>query len=119
MNSKPAWVCALSTFVFAGTAHAQTAPPEGVPQPYLAHISIHAAPSTQLEIVPADGWPGTEAVAHCTEYCDFWALPGRYTLYARDHTTGERKNLSLHIKQSSRFEFQSGDDTARSSGLVL
>src|SRR6187551_2466929 len=119
MSSKSAWVCALSTFIFAGTAHAQVAPPEAVPQQYLAHVSIQAAPSTQLEIVPAEGWPGAGAVAQCTEYCDFWALPGKYTLYAHDHTTGERKHLSLRVKQSSRFELEAGDDSARSSGLVL
>ena len=73
----------------------------------------------QLELVPSEGWPGTGAVAHCTEYCDFWALPGRYTLYALDHTNGERRHLSLHVKQSSRFELEAGDPAARSSGLVL
>ena len=118
MNSKPAWVCALSTFILAGTAHAQTAPAAGVPQQYLAHISIHAEPSTQLEIVPSEGWQ-SEAVAQCTEYCDFWALPGRYTLYALDNTTGERKQLSLRVKHSTRFELEPGDDSARSSGLAL
>ncbi|MEI9941860.1 MAG: hypothetical protein WDO69_31995 [Pseudomonadota bacterium] len=119
MHSKLAWVYALSTFILAGTAHAQAPPPEWNPPQYLAHISIQAAPSTELEVVPSGGGTGSAAVAHCTEYCDFWALPGKYTLYSRDHSTGERKDLSLHIKQSSRFELEAGDDDARTTGLVL
>jgi len=116
MKAKLTLVFALSTIAIAGVAHAQDAPP-GYPQQYLAHVSIHALPSTQLEVVPLDDSGGE--VASCTEYCDFWALPGRYTLYARDHSTGERKDLSLRIKQSSRFEFQAGDDSAREVGLGL
>lgn len=59
------------------------------------------------------------AVARCTEYCEFWAFPGRYTLYTRNHSNGERKDLSLRIKQSSRFRFEAGDDDARAAGLAL
>jgi hypothetical protein len=120
MNLKPAWACALSSFILAETAHAQS-PPGWVPQQYLVHISIQAAPSTELEVVPSGGSAeaGSPAVARCTAYCDFWALPGRYTLYLRDHSTGVRKDLGLRIKQSSRFELQAGDDDARSAGLAL
>jgi hypothetical protein len=46
-------------------------------------------------------------------------VPGRYTLYARNHSTGEHKDLSLRIKRSSRFELETGDDAASSVGLVL
>ena len=122
LKSRAGWAAALSTFMLAGTAHAQAAPPAWYPQQYsqqsLAHISIQAAPSTELEVVPAGG-EAASAVARCKEYCDFWALPGKYTLYARDHSSGERKDLSLRIKQSSRFELDPGDDDARSVGLVL
>ena len=102
--------------MLAGVAHAQPAP-AGYPQPYLAHVSIQAAPATALEVAPSDRSAGV--VASCTEYCDFWAVPGKYTLYALDHSSGERKRLSLRIKQSSRFELIAGDDEARDTGLVV
>ncbi len=119
MNSRVAiasGASALSIFVLAASARAQTPPPDWYPPPYLAHVSIHAAPSAELSVRPANG---SAPVAHCIEYCDFWTLPGRYTLYSVDHSTGERKDLSLRIKQSSRFEFEPGDDSARNAGLAL
>lgn len=118
VNSRAGWLCALSSFLLAGAAHAQAAPPAWYPQQSLAHISIQAGSSTELEVVPAGG-ENAQAVARCREYCDFWALPGKYTLYARDYSSGERKDLSLRIKQSSRFELQPGDDDARTTGLAL
>ena len=118
MKFKPGWACALSTFIFAGTVHAQSAPPVLYPPQYLAHVSIQAASFTELEVVPSGG-TGLPPVARCTAYCDFWAPPGKYTLFAHDRSTGERKNLSLRIKRSSRFEFEAGDDGARSTGLAL
>ncbi|HKO52779.1 MAG TPA: hypothetical protein VJV79_33960 [Polyangiaceae bacterium] len=102
-NTQPIGACALSTLILAGTARAQSAPAQ-LPQSDLAHISIHAAPSTALEIVPASGWTGAVPVARCTDSCDFWALPGRYTLYARDHTTGKRQELPFRVEQSARFQ---------------
>ena len=34
-------------------------------------------------------------VAQSENYCDFWALPGRYTLYTRDHETGAQQQLGF------------------------
>jgi hypothetical protein len=118
-NCMPSWACALSTFVLAGTADAQVAAPGWYPQQYPAHISVQAAPSTQLEVVPVGAPVGTPAVAQCTGYCDFWAWPGKYTLYARDPSTGQRKELSLRFKSSSRFTLEPGDDQASTAGLAL
>ena len=112
-----AWGCALSTVIVAGTAHAQAAPP-WVPPQYLAHISVHAAPATQLEIVPSGSPLGTPAVARCTEYCDFWALPGKYTVYTQD-SSGKRQDVPLKIKQSSRFNLETGNQSAAAAGLIL
>ena len=123
MNSKPAWASALSAFILAGTAHAQVAPPVWYyPQQYLAHVSIRARPFIELEIVPSrptPSYPSAAVVARCMEYCDFWTLPGSYTLYASDHSSGARKELSLHIERSSRFDLQLGDDSTRATGLGL
>ena len=122
MNSKLAWAGALSTFILAGTAHAQVAPPVWYPQQYLAHVSIQARPFVELEVVPSrptPSYPSAPLVARCTEYCDFWTFPGTYTLYARDQSTGESKQLSLHIERSSRFDLQLGDDADRATGLGL
>jgi hypothetical protein len=118
MNAMSAWGCALSTWFLLGTAHAQTPAPQGYPA-HLSHVSIQAAPATQLEVVPKTGAMDSPAVARCTAYCDFWAPPGKYVVYARDPLTGERKDLSLRIKQSSRFELQPGDDDARATGLAV
>ncbi len=118
LNFKARLAGAL-TFL-AGTAHAQTAPTVEAPaQQYLAHISIQAVPFTELVVVPQGAPPGSAAVARCMEYCDFWASPGKYTVYSRNHTTGVRKELSLRVKQSSRFVLHIGDDEDRQAGLVL
>ena len=110
-----AW--ALSTFVLAAQAQAQTPPPGWYPPPpYLAHVSVQAGPSAELSVLPAGG---SDAVARCTGYCDFWTLPGRYTLYSLDHSTGEREHLALRITQSSRFQLEPGDSSARTTGLVV
>ena len=119
MKRATPWVCTLSLLMRAGTAHAQAAPPLWYPQQYPAHVSIQAAPSTELEVVAADAPAGSAAVARCTEYCDFWAWPGRYTLYSVDHISKQRKQLSLRVKHSARYSFQAGDDDARTTGLAL
>jgi hypothetical protein len=119
MNSKLAFAFAISTFALAGAAQAQPPAPQWYPAPYLAHVSIQAPPSTELEVVPAGAAEGSPAVARCTEYCDFWALPGRYTLYTRGHGDDESKQLSLRIKQSSRFLLDPGDEEGRTTGLAV
>jgi len=119
MNFKPAWAFALSTFIAAGTARAQATPPAWYPPQYLAHVSIVAGPATELEVVPTGGSADSPPLARCTEYCDFWALPGKYTLYARDHSGAQAQALPLRIKQSARFEFERGDDDARTTGLAV
>jgi len=112
-------MCALAALLLAETAHAQTPPPGWYLPQYPAHLSIQAPPSTELEVVFKDAPPGSPTVAHCKQYCDFWAWPGRYTLYARDNTTQERKELSLRVNQSARYLFEPGDDNARKTGLAL
>jgi hypothetical protein len=119
MNSIQGWGCLLSSWLLVGTARAQTAAQQGYPPPYLAHVSILAAPSTELEVVPNSAARGSPPVARCTEYCDFWTPPGKYTVHARDPISGERKELSLRVKQSSRFELDPGDDEARATGFAV
>jgi hypothetical protein len=119
MTAKVGWLCALSTLLFAKGGHAQTPAPVWVPQQYPAHLSIQAPPSTELEVVFTDAPPGSAAVARCTEYCDFWAWPGKYTLYSVDHISKQRKQLSLRVKHSARYLLQTGDDDARTMGLAL
>jgi len=127
-TTMQSWACALSTLIVAGAARAQAQAPAPeaqapasawYPQQYAAHVSIQAAPATELEVVPAGAPPGSAAVARCSEYCEFWAWPGKYTLYSRDNNTGTRRELPLRIKQSSRYFFEPGDDDARSLGLGL
>jgi len=119
MNHMPTWICALAISMLAGTAHAQVPAPGWYPQQYPAHVSIQAEPSTELEVVVEGAPAGSAAVSRCTEYCDFWAWPGSYTLYSVDHSTKQRKQLSLRVKHSARYLFQAGDDDARTTGLAL
>ena len=119
MNSMLSWGCALSTMIVAETAHAQAPPTLWYPPPNLAHISIQAAPATELEVTPAGASGGSAAVARCKQYCDFWAPLGRYTVHARDPGTGDRKELPLRIKKSSRFELEAGDDSTSTAGMFL
>ena len=119
MNHQLVWLCTLSLLMLAGTAHAQVPAPGWYPQQYPAHVSIQAAPSTELEVVVEGAPAGSAAVTRCTEYCDFWAWPGRYTLYSVDHISKQRKQLSLRVKHSARYSFQAGDDDARTTGLAL
>jgi len=119
MNHQLTWICTLSLSMLAGTAHAQAAPPGWYVQQYPAHISIQAAPSSELEVVFADAPAGSAAVIRCTEYCDFWAWPGRYTLYSVDHISKQGTQLSLRIKHSARYSLEAGDDGARTTGLAL
>jgi len=117
MNARPTLISAVATFLLAGTARAQSAP-AWYPQPTPVHLSIQAPPFTELEIVPADA-PGSPAVARCSEYCDFWAWPGKYTLYSRDNTSKERRELPMRVKQSGRYVFEAGDADARATGLAV
>lgn len=82
-----------------------------------AHVAIYSGTgNTHLRLVPAGS---TEPVADCVGMCDFAALPGRYTLYTHDASTGADHELSLRIRRSSRFQLQQGDDGARDAGLAL
>jgi len=119
MNSTLGWGCALSIMIAAETAHAQAPPPLWYSPANLAHISIQAAPATELEVMPSGAAAGSAAVARCTQYCEFWAPLGRYTVQARDPSTGERKDLPLRIKKSSRFELEAGDDSTSTAGMFF
>jgi hypothetical protein len=117
MNFVSGWGCALSTLILTGNAQAQATALSA--NPYLAHVSIQAVPTTELAIVPNSEPTGSTVVARCTEYCEFWTLPGKYTVHARDRISGTSKKLSLRIKQSSRFELDPGDDEASDTGFAL
>src|SRR6478735_4919950 len=125
MNSKPIWASLLLAFSLSNAAHAQTVAPAAptapvwYPQVPLAHVRIDAAPSVELKVVYTEAPPGTEPVARCQDHCDFWAWPGKYTLYARDRSTGKQKQLPLRIKRSSRYVYEAGDDGRATAGLVV
>jgi len=105
------WLCSGGIIFGAATARAQSL------DPYGAHVSIGAGNrAASLQIVPEGG---AGPVAECDNYCDFWALPGRYTLYTRDHGSGEEHTLRFRIKRSARYTLQQGDDSARDVGLTV
>jgi hypothetical protein len=102
----------LATWGVVGQARAQ-----GQAWPNAAHVAIYTGTgSMHLRLVPAGS---KEAVADCVGICDFSALPGRYTLYTHDASTGADHELSLRIRRSSRFQLQQGDDGLRDAGLVV
>jgi hypothetical protein len=106
----------LAISLCCAQALAQSALPPAYFQPRPAHVSISAPERATLQIVPKGG---TGPQVECANYCDFWALPGRYTLYTRDHETGERHELTLKIKDNARFTFEQGNDTTRALGAGL
>jgi hypothetical protein len=62
---------------------------------------------------------GGHTIADCRGRCDFFAAPGRYTVYTQSPETGVHHELGLRVSRSSRFELQEGDATARYAGLTL
>ena len=106
----------LVTWGVVGQAHAQgRLSPE--PAAAGAHVAIYSGSgATHLRLVPVGG---KEPIAECVGMCDFSALPGRYTLYTHDTSSGDEHQVSLRIKRSSRFQLLQGDDSARDAGLVL
>lgn len=113
----PAWNCLLLLLFGALDAHAQSAFAGDYGAPYGAHVSISAGKrALSLRIAPQGE---AKPIEECENYCDFWALPGRYTLYTFDHASGERRELDFRVKQSARYTLQMGDDTARDVGLAV
>ena len=110
--------CILPTIIAlltAGHAHAQDDDDSASAEPRRSHVSIRSSEgSLDLRIVPLGE---SEAIVECSGHCDFWALPGRYTLYTRDHETGVQDALSLRVKGFSRYDLVQGNDSARDVGL--
>ncbi len=103
----------LSLCLAAPRAHAQD---DELRAPWvrLAHVSISAPAGIERMAVLSQG----NVVAECSNYCDFWAPPGRYTFYASDGGS-DRTKLSLRIKDNARLAYQEEDETMRSAGMVL
>jgi hypothetical protein len=117
MAHLTAYILPLVVVCAAGNAHAQSWGNFAGDSPEGAHVSIDAGDKpASLEVVPAGE---SQPVARCENYCDFWALPGRYTLYTRDHASGARHELGLRVKRSVRYSLQQGDDSARNAGLAV
>ena len=80
-------------------------------------ISVQAnKSSTQMKITPVGS---AEAIAECSGLCDFYALPGHYTLYTRNLTTGTKHEQALRIEGPRRYELDEGDADASRLGLTL
>jgi hypothetical protein len=117
MKRLPLGLCSAVVLFGTVTAHAQSAERSSDDTPFGAHVSISAGkPGEALQIVP-DG--DEKPVAECDNYCDFWALPGRYTLYTSGNGDGEKHTLHFRIKRSARYTLREGDDSARDAGLTL
>jgi len=117
MLRLPALSCSLLLLFGALDARAQSAFAGDYGEPYGAHVSISAgARPLSLQIVPEGA---AKPIEQCENYCDFWALPGRYTLYTFDHASGERRELGFRVKRSARYSLQMGDETARDVGLAV
>jgi hypothetical protein len=110
-------MCSLLLFFRAFDAHAQQALAADYGEPYGAHVSISAGERPLSLRIVAQG--ETKPLEECENYCDFWALPGRYTLYTFDHVSGERRTLDFRVKRSARYSLQMGDNSARDAGLAV
>lgn len=58
-------------------------------------------------------------VAACWGRCVFTTEPGRYTVRIRDTVARKRRQIDINVAKASRFNFEDGDDAARTTGLVL
>jgi hypothetical protein len=116
MNRLPVCILPLVALFATGVARARHRENSADPQTP-RHVSISTGEHPlELQLVPV----GESApVAQCSNYCDFWALPGRYTLYLKDPATGEQHDVGLRIRDSARYAVDPGDDTARNVGLGL
>jgi hypothetical protein len=111
-------VCVLPLVALFATGVAQARHRENILDPQTPrHVSISSAEhKLELQLVPVGE---STPVVECSNYCDFWALPGRYTLYLKDPATGEQHDVGLRIRDSARYAVDPGDDTARNVGLGL
>lgn len=81
-----------------------------------AHVSISAGTGTAvLRITPVGS---SEPIAECANYCEFLALPGRYTLDAQERE-GEHHRIGFRVRRSSSFLFKEGDRTVRAVGASV
>jgi hypothetical protein len=103
LQSKAAW--ADNDGADARTAH------DGVP------VKISGVLRTvTLRIVSDDTG---EPVAFCRGPCAFHARPGRFTAWSFDEESGERHEIGLRVRRASHFNFEPGDDTERTAGLIV
>lgn len=62
--------------------------------------------------------PGS-TVIRCVENCEFWALPGEYTLYAKNNGDEEPQRFPFRIIDSNHYKLDVGNTKARTAGLAL
>lgn len=65
------------------------------------------------------GGNAADPLAVCNGDCQFWALPGRYTVYTLDHTTGARHDLDLRVKGFAEYHLVQGNDAVHDWGVGL
>ena len=96
--------------LYAANARAQD--DEG---PQTAQVTIHSAPDVELQIVGR----AAKRLAKCRGECAFWALPGRYTVYTLDHSTGDQHELTLRVTGFAEYQLNQGNDTLHDLGVGL
>lgn len=85
-------------------------------EPAPVQVKIYGDPSLDMRIV---GRSEAEPLAICRRDCQFWALPGRYTVYTLDHTTGATHELNLRLNRFAEYHLVQGNTTVHALGVGL
>jgi hypothetical protein len=103
----------LSLIALLYAANASAEDDEG---PHPAQVTLHADESVQMRVI---GRNPMKPLALCNGVCQLWALPGRYTVYTQDNTTGARRELNLRVNGFAEYHLIQGNDTVHDLGVGL
>lgn len=81
-----------------------------------SRVTIQASEMLEYSVVPRGA---LTPIAVCKQSCEFWALPGRYTLYASELGQVARSEFSFRIKRSMHLVLDKGNPKASSVGLTV
>jgi hypothetical protein len=111
MFRHTAFCITLLTQLWAANARAQD---DAGPTP--VQVKIQGDSTVDMRIFGREDSP---PIAKCTGKCTFWTLPGRYTVYSHDYSTGAQHELFLRVTGFSQYQLIQGNGTLHAVGVGL